>query len=723
VPAQYKPGDQLPGTVYRVVHHLATGGMGTVYDVEDVSVGKRYVVKTLHPQLISRHDLARRMEAEARTLAKLQHPNIVDVVTAGVTGDEAKLPYYVMERLNGKNLRSIIERKGGLELSHCYRIAIDVLDALEHAHQNGVIHRDVKPENIFLHRTMNGATITKLLDFGIMRLLDKKSSHTHGKFIGTLRYASPEQIMGGVLGPATDIYSFGIVLYEMICGCGPFDDARDLHSIGRAHMQSPAPPPSLFAKLPPTVEQLVLSMLEKNPSERPPSCFVIANTLRRLRREDEARSRPAAVAGSPGSALEPLSSNRGPSADAILGPEPPESVHHVITPPSADMQSPIPSAIGDTVLDSNPVVSSPMVSALPVAPIAPPIANANAFVPPMAPLGPLTLKVQPKVQPNGRGSTAIFVPVQAPPPGPYPSGSPLVDRSAVTRPPVRGSDVQRLAPNGTMLDIAGPASAEIGWRSGPAQHRPPEALFPTQAASTSNGIITESSVTGSGAPALKFPTGTGPIAGEARTRPPSDRRIIWPVVVASMLGILIAGGAFLVKLDVIPLGDITGSANASTPNAPQTTASTHPTQETVPSAEPQPTIPIVPDVPATPPPATVEDTVSSAPPASASAPAESNTVAPDPPSSPPPVTPNSTGSSATEQAPTASASVAHAAPPVASTAPTASPTPPPRVLPTPAVRRAPIPPTVASARTTNRSSGGRSPSRGESQRPEDVGYE
>src|SRR5215471_18449650 len=96
-PPKYAPGFVLPGTVYRVIRHLATGGMGSVYDVEDTTVGKRYVLKTLHPELVSRDDLARRMRDEARSLAKLQHPNIVDVITAGVTVDA--MPFYVMERL------------------------------------------------------------------------------------------------------------------------------------------------------------------------------------------------------------------------------------------------------------------------------------------------------------------------------------------------------------------------------------------------------------------------------------------------------------------------------------------------------------------------------------------------------------------------------------------------------------------------------------------------
>ena len=133
-PIIYRPGDELPGTPYRVVKHLATGGMGSVYEVEDTTVEKHYVLKTLHPGLLAREDLAKKMKEEAKMLAKLHHPNIVDVVTAGITQDGMRVPYYVMERLNGANVRHMLEKKGALDVVHAVRVAIDVLDALEHAH-------------------------------------------------------------------------------------------------------------------------------------------------------------------------------------------------------------------------------------------------------------------------------------------------------------------------------------------------------------------------------------------------------------------------------------------------------------------------------------------------------------------------------------------------------------------------------------------------------------
>ena len=246
----YRPGEQVPGTVYKVLRLIGAGGMGTVYDVEDTTIGKRYVLKTLHPRLGAREDLVRRIQQEARTLARLHHPNIVEVITAGVTADELRLPYYLMERLSGQSLRLILEKKGQLDLSHAYHIGIDLLDALDHAHDKGVIHRDVKPDNIFLHRTMAGVTVTKLLDFGIVSMLDRASGETAGRFLGTLRYAAPEQLRGEKPTAKTDVYSAGLVLYEILAGRGPFDDEGDGHRIAAAHMNKLPPPASEFARVP-----------------------------------------------------------------------------------------------------------------------------------------------------------------------------------------------------------------------------------------------------------------------------------------------------------------------------------------------------------------------------------------------------------------------------------------------------------------------------------------
>lgn len=507
-PDLYQAGTQLPGTVYRVVRHLATGGMGSVYDVEDVSVGKRYVLKTLHPQLIAREDLARRMEAEARTLAKLQHPNIVDVVTAGITTDVWRMPFYVMERLNGQNLRVVLDKKGALEPSHCFRIAIDVLDALEHAHENQVLHRDVKPENIFLHRNISGMTITKLLDFGIMRLLDGKSSHTQGKFVGTLRYASPEQVMGGALGPASDIYALGVVLYEMLAGRGPFDDAGDAYAVGLAHAKKAAPPLSAFVRVPPSLaglEALVMRALAKEPSDRPRDAFTFASQLRRLSREQDAA--PHAVTAVTAEAV--LSAAPSPATPRVPGgardsqadrktaeatgtsaasPQALGGARPVLAPPGQSVPA---SPVGDTVLDP--------ASAATGAPSNPPRRSASR---PSFPSDPAP-------------------PARQAPLAPVPGAGrlPPIDRDASTRPAALSGATRKLALNGTMIDDGDGAALNdaLGER------------MPFE-------VFAEGS--GAGAHELRFPpitapsSATGPTAGEAPTRPPEHRLGLSLVAVA-----------------------------------------------------------------------------------------------------------------------------------------------------------------------------------------------
>jgi serine/threonine-protein kinase len=284
----YQPGTQVPGTVYRVRRLIGAGGMGTVYDVEDTTIGKRYVLKTLHPQLGAREDLARRMQNEARTLARLNHPNIVEVFTAGVTADDLRLPYYVMERLNGQSLRLVLEKKGRLDLGHAYHIAIDLLDALDHAHDKGVVHRDVKPDNIFLHRTPAGVTLTKLLDFGIVSVLDGSSHETAGRFLGTLRYAAPEQLRGERATPKSDVYSAALVVFEILAGRGPFDDEGDPMRISGAHLHKTPPKISEFISVPSELDTLLRAAMAKDVEDRPRDAFSFAASLRNLKRSYQA---------------------------------------------------------------------------------------------------------------------------------------------------------------------------------------------------------------------------------------------------------------------------------------------------------------------------------------------------------------------------------------------------------------------------------------------------
>jgi serine/threonine-protein kinase len=398
----YEPGELVPGTVYSVVRCIGSGGMGTVYEVEDTSIGKRYVLKTLHPQLCTREDLARRMQNEARTLARLNHPNIVEVITAGVTADDVRRPYYVMERLNGQPLRHVLQKRWQLELPHAYHIGIDLLDALEHAHDKGVIHRDVKPDNIFLHRTPAGVTVTKLLDFGIMSLLDASSRETAGRFLGTLRYAAPEQLRGERPTPKMDIYAAGLVLYEMIAGRGPFDDEGDPHRIAAAHLHRMPTPISRYVPVPKELDALLFAVLAKDPDARPRDAFALAASLRNLKQAlaagiDSSRGRAARKPGATA-----VSAGITSPAATEVGMEPPTvgmvaAKHDAVTPPEGnpalvvDRSSPT-----GTLSPATPVVARqgtesfaplPSPSAYPamLEPTPPPV----AYPTPVSPMAPL----------------------------------------------------------------------------------------------------------------------------------------------------------------------------------------------------------------------------------------------------------------------------------------------------------------------------------------------
>jgi serine/threonine-protein kinase len=478
--------------------------MGSVYDVEDITVEKRYVLKTLHPNLVSREDLALRMRDEAKSLAKLQHPNIVDVVTAGVTNDAQKMPFYVMERLIGQNLRVVLEKTGVLHVLHAYRIAIDVADALEHAHENNIVHRDVKPENIFLHRNANGTTTTKLLDFGIVRLLDRKSSHTHGKFIGTLRYASPEQITGGKVGPATDVYSLGVVLFEMLCGRGPFDDAGDAYAIGAAHANVPAPPLSRFVRgVAPDVESIVASALAKRPEERPRDCFAFASELRRILRDEEASPASATAvnlltSASPFTNARPGPASNAPTEQGMVAPS------LVVSDRSSELSAPSTTRAegeGEAGISVNPI--APTLAAEDPLPYSP-----NVHAPP------------------------------TPAAGAPPIAARVVDRNAPTRASAPLGGTQRFAPNDTQMDLDG------GVADDARVHLPSGRLGTPAPAVTPPGVVTRSN---SGESELAFPplhavSGTGPLSAEARTRPPERGPVIL-VGVAAVLAVAMVGGA------------------------------------------------------------------------------------------------------------------------------------------------------------------------------------
>jgi serine/threonine-protein kinase len=277
--AELQPGRMLEGSYYQIVRFVGSGGMGGVYEVEHVRLKKRYIAKTLHADMRGRQDLLKRMEREAQALARIAHPNIVQVHHLDITTDG--IPYFIMDKLVGVDLRRLIRSGKPIELEVALGLIIDVLEALGHAHAEGIIHRDIKPENIFLAQS-GPETVTKLLDFGIAHVRDDDRL-TGNRFIGTWQYASPEQVKGLPVLEQSDIYSTACVLYELIAKRGPFDDMRDPIAIGNARCQMPAPRLSRYANVPIELEAAIAGALAMEPNKRPATATAFAAQLFRIK--------------------------------------------------------------------------------------------------------------------------------------------------------------------------------------------------------------------------------------------------------------------------------------------------------------------------------------------------------------------------------------------------------------------------------------------------------
>lgn len=281
----FAKGEEIPGTPYRYVSVLGRGGQGTVVEVEHTFLGSRAVMKLLNPQHVDRHDLSGRMRDEARALAAIRHPNIVRVTDGGLTGEKQPRPFFVMEKLDGDTLLAILRRRAdGLPLRSAIAIAAEILDALDVAHTtHRMIHRDVKPGNVFLARISPVEVRAVLLDFGVARMKKPSAFTGQHSFVGTFQYAAPEQLRGEV-SPQSDLYALGLMLFEMLVGHHPFADAQSVPEWVR--FQTHRVPPrvdELRPEIPQPIARLVASALAKDPRQRPATALAFASELRLLR--------------------------------------------------------------------------------------------------------------------------------------------------------------------------------------------------------------------------------------------------------------------------------------------------------------------------------------------------------------------------------------------------------------------------------------------------------
>lgn len=252
-----------------VERELGRGGMGAVYAVTHDVIGKRAALKIVHNRLLTPSFNPERMLLEARVVNQVGHPNIVDIFETGKLPDGR--PYIVMERLEGQPLSDRAD-EGKLLADQIIGILLQVCDALLAAHAAGIIHRDLKLDNVFLVDNPDDprSPKVKLLDWGIAKVINQEVRHTvEGQLVGTPQYLAPEQARGGQVSPATDVYSLGVMAYELFLEQLPFE-AETSAEIMAMHLRATPPPPSeLWPEIPPKLEDLLVQMLAKAPDHRP----------------------------------------------------------------------------------------------------------------------------------------------------------------------------------------------------------------------------------------------------------------------------------------------------------------------------------------------------------------------------------------------------------------------------------------------------------------------
>jgi serine/threonine-protein kinase len=280
-----------------VEREIGRGGMGSVYAVTHEDIGKRAALKVMHRRLVTTAS-AERILLEARVVNQVGHPNIVDIFETGTLGDGR--PYIVMERLEGVPL-SFRADEGKILPDQVIGILLQVCDALIAAHAANVVHRDLKLDNIFLIDNPDDPQHprVKLLDWGIAKIISNDVRVTiEGQLVGTPQYLSPEQARGANVTPQTDVYSLGVMAYEMFLEQLPFE-AETSAEIMAMHLRATPPPPSeMWPDIPPGLENLLLAMLAKDPEARP-TVLTVAHTLEMIRSELERRRHEAGVNDGP----------------------------------------------------------------------------------------------------------------------------------------------------------------------------------------------------------------------------------------------------------------------------------------------------------------------------------------------------------------------------------------------------------------------------------------
>jgi serine/threonine-protein kinase len=267
---------KILGNRYRLIELIGEGGMALVYKAECSLLCRTVAIKILRPQYASDAEFVERFRREARAAASLSHPNIVNIYDVG---QEDGMDYIVMEYIPGGTLKSIITREAPLSVERALEITRQILEGLNHAHQRNIIHRDIKPHNILV--TPEGRI--KVTDFGIARALSAGSLTQTGEVMGSVQYSSPEQTKGLMIGPQSDLYSCGCVLYELLTGKVPYKGDTPI-AIAFQHLQGDIPPiRQMRSDITLEVETILNKALSKDLSERYPSALAMLKDIHTIR--------------------------------------------------------------------------------------------------------------------------------------------------------------------------------------------------------------------------------------------------------------------------------------------------------------------------------------------------------------------------------------------------------------------------------------------------------
>ena len=265
---------------YEIISKTGVGGMATVYKAKDTVLNRNVAVKVLKEEFITDEEFVKRFNSEAQAAASLSHPNIVSIYDVG---NEDNIYYIVMELVRGKTLKQIITEEGALPWKWSVNIAMQIASALETAHKNNIVHRDIKPHNIII--TEDG--VAKVTDFGIAKAVSNSTITAFGTTIGSVHYFSPEQAKGGYTDAKSDIYSLGVVMYEMLTGKVPFDSDTSV-SVALKHMQeTPVAPMDVNENIPQAVNDIILKAMQKEPMTRYQSATAMLNNLARALKEPD----------------------------------------------------------------------------------------------------------------------------------------------------------------------------------------------------------------------------------------------------------------------------------------------------------------------------------------------------------------------------------------------------------------------------------------------------